>query len=104
MTIVAALFLSACGKDSDEAKADNPGKEGEAGQTYNFKLAHIAPPDHIWNETAQKFAEELEERSDGRMKMELYPGGQLGGEPDMVQQLESGFIGFRIYYDCFFNI
>jgi len=104
MTIVAALFLSACGDDGDEAKAketDKAGSSGDAGQTYNFKLAHIAPPDHIWNETAKKFAEELEERSDGRMKMELYPGGQLGGEPDMVQQLETGSLDFGFITTAF---
>lgn len=111
------LVLSACGgedeKDSAVEKDDPSDKvevDGEKvteepkepeGQTYDFKLAHIAPPDHIWNETAQKFAEELEERSDGRMKMELYPGGQLGGEPDMVQQLETGALDFGFITTAF---
>src|SRR5690606_15964308 len=71
------------------------------GETYKFKLAHIAPPDHIWNETAEKFAEELEKRSDGRMTMDLYPGGQLGGEPDMVQQLETGSLDFGFITTAF---
>src|SRR5699024_11513771 len=51
-------------------------------------------PDHIWNQAAEKLAEELEERSDGRMTMELYPGGQLGSYADMIQQLESGSLDF----------
>jgi len=100
------LVLAACGSDEkvekDEKEDDKvvetsgeaADKEEASGETYNFKLAHIAPPDHIWNETAEKFAEELEARSDGRMKMDLYPGGQLGGEPDMVQQLETGSLDF----------
>ena len=87
--LVLMLLLAACSSGGDQTA------EGSTGDgTYNFKLAHIAPPDHIWNETAKKFAEELDEKSDGRMKLELYPGGQLGGEPDMVQQLETGSLDF----------
>ena len=88
------LVLSACGDDTDKATGDKDNGKASEGQTYKFKLAHIAPPDHIWNDAAKKFAEELETRSDGRMTMDLYPGGQLGGEPDMVQQLETGSLDF----------
>lgn len=94
--ILGMLIAGACSKDSA------PATEVEAsGKTYDFKLAHIAPPTHIWNETAEKFAEELETRSDGRMKVELYPGGQLGGEADMVQQLETGSLDFGFITTAF---
>ena len=59
------LMLSACGEnaveDTKKPVADLGEKKEVEGQTYNFKLAHIAPPDHIWNETAEKFAEELDD-------------------------------------------
>ena len=96
LLIMAALVLSACGDDDSPAA-----EEGTSEETYSFKLAHIAPPDHIWNETAENFGKELEERSDGRMKLELYPGGQLGGEPDMVQQLETGSLDFGFITTAF---
>ncbi|RST77375.1 TRAP transporter substrate-binding protein [Siminovitchia acidinfaciens] len=104
MAIIAVLVLSACGSgggsgDSEKASGDGDGEGG--GQTYEFKLGHIAPPDHIWNEAAQKLADELEERSDGRMKMELYPGGQLGSDSDMVQQLETGSLQFAFITNAF---
>ena len=103
------LILAACGdegNDSNDSSTENGGDAGEEkavdeGKTYKFKLAHIAPPDHIWNETAENFAEELEKRSDGRMTMDLYPGGQLGGEPDMVQQLETGSLDFGFITTAF---
>lgn len=99
--LVMMLVLSACTEsEGGETKAVSGDAKSEA-QTYDFKLAHIAPPDHIWNDAAKKFAEELEERSDGRMKMELYPGGQLGGEPDMVQQLETGSLDFAFITTAF---
>jgi len=104
------LLLVACG-DSEDSNADTDGatesgdstnsvKTGD-GETYEFKLGHIAPPDHIWNQAAENLAEELEERSDGRMTMELYPGGQLGSDADMVQQLESGSLDFGFITNAF---
>jgi len=90
-----SLLLVACGGgNSEDSSAEAEGstdsgdttnsEEAGDGETYEFKLGHIAPPDHIWNQAAEKLAEELEERSDGRMTMELYPGGQLGSDADMI--------------------
>lgn len=101
LLVAMMLVLSACGKSGNKTSENPPDKKEENGQSYNFKLAHIAPADHIWNDAAKKFAEELEKRSDGRMKMELYPGGQLGGEPDMVQQLETGSLDFGFITTAF---
>lgn len=93
--IVFLMFvLAACGGNND-ASSNNKKDSGSADDaTYEFKLGHIAPPDHIWNDAAQKFADELNELSDGRMSVELYPGGQLGSDDDMIQQLEAGSLDF----------
>lgn len=104
--LLGCLLLVACGGgNSEDSSAETGGSKGsgdtDSGDTYEFKLGHIAPPDHIWNQAAQKLAEELEERSDGRMTMELYPGGQLGSDADMVQQLESGSLDFGFITNAF---
>lgn len=90
LLLVGSLFLSAC--------VDNESAEGDGGEeTYEFKLGHVASgEDHVYNIAAEHLAEELEERSDGRMTMELYPDGQLGSDEDMVQQLENGSLDFGL--------
>src|SRR5690625_91286 len=99
--LLGSILLVACGGGSEESSADSDdstdtedSEETGDGETYEFKLGHIAPPDHIWNQAAEKLVEELEERSDGRMTLDIYPGGQLGSDADMVQQLESGSLDF----------
>src|SRR5690625_869074 len=100
--LLVSVLLAACGGDNEEVDADSNGSSSSGeGETFEFKLGHIAPPDHIWNEAAEKLAEELEERSDGRMTLELYPGGQLGSDADMVQQLESGSLDFGFITNAF---
>jgi tripartite ATP-independent transporter DctP family solute receptor len=82
-------ILAACGSNDAETSGD-----GADGKTYNFKLAHITPPSHMWHKGAERFKKELEERSDGRMKMEIYPSSQLGTEADMVEQIAAGSVDF----------
>lgn len=98
LALVGMFVLAACGNGETEesAEADTESSDGGEAETYEFRLGHIAPDDHIWNEGAKKLAEELEERSDGRMTMELYPGGQLGNDADMIQQIQSGSLDFGL--------
>lgn len=86
------VFTSACGKNDDKTAASGSSKG--SGENYTFKLAHITPTDHMWHKAAEKFGEELDKRSDGRMKLDIYPASQLGTEADMVQQIESGSLDF----------
>jgi tripartite ATP-independent transporter DctP family solute receptor len=89
--IIVLLIVATAGCGSKESNTEVNSEEGEQ---YTFKLAHITPTSHMWHQAAEKFGEELNKRSNGRMKLEIYPAGQLGNEADMVQQIESGSIDF----------
>lgn len=101
------VMTAACGgggsTTSSQPAASGTGasgaEESAAGQekpTYSFKLAHITAPDHMWHKAAEKFKEELDKRSDGRMKLDIYPSSQLGTEADMVQQIGAGSVDFGL--------
>ena len=66
------------------------------GQTYNFKLTHITQESHAWHLFAKKFGEELNQRSNGRMNLEIFPAAELGAEKDVVRKLEAGSLEFAI--------
>lgn len=102
-TLSMSLILAGCGGGT-QTKSSNEGQAaGEEGKTYTFKLAHITQPTHIWHKTADKFNEELKARSNGRMKVETFPAGQLGAEKDMVQQLETGTLDFGIITNAYMS-
>ena len=97
MLALLTVVLVACGGDKAEEDIDSAsGDEGETAQSYTFKLGHEAAETHIKYDVAEKFAEELEANSDGRMKVDIYPANQLGKETDMQQQVESGTLDFAI--------
>ncbi|MFS0822201.1 TRAP transporter substrate-binding protein [Bacillus sp. 1P02SD] len=94
VVMTAVLFLSACG-DSGEKKTSGS-ESSEEGKTYDFKMTYVTQTGHNWHKFGEKFKEELNTRSDGRMKLELYPAAQLGPEADMVQQMASGSLDFAV--------
>ena len=45
---------------------------------------------------AEKFAELVEERTNGEYKIEIYPNGTLGGESDMLDSMTMGMLDMGI--------
>jgi TRAP-type C4-dicarboxylate transport system substrate-binding protein len=51
-------------------------------QTIELKLSHFIPPNHTYHKWAVAWAEQLEKESGGRLKVTIYPNGQLVGPPN----------------------
>jgi len=88
------LVMAACGSKTEEPAASAAAPSADSNTTYTFKYAHVAQPTHIAHKVAEKFKEELDARSNGRMKLDIYPASQLGSEADMLQQIQSGAVDF----------
>lgn len=58
--------------------------------TIVWKLGHVAADDHLWNEIAMKFADEVATRSEGKMKIQVYPNSLEGNEVDNINGIRSG--------------
>ncbi|MFD1706168.1 DctP family TRAP transporter solute-binding subunit [Siminovitchia sediminis] len=69
------MVLAACGGGSEEAGGDS----GDSGSddTYTIRVAYSVPEDHASHIAGLAFKEDIEEKSDGRIQIELYPNGQL---------------------------
>ncbi|MEX0872930.1 MAG: TRAP transporter substrate-binding protein, partial [Aquisalimonadaceae bacterium] len=59
-------------------------------QAKELRLGLITPPPHGWTIEAQALGESLEQESDGRYSINVFPSGQLGNEAQMLQQLQTG--------------
>ncbi|EKE44951.1 TRAP dicarboxylate transporter, DctP subunit, putative [Oceaniovalibus guishaninsula JLT2003] len=56
----------------------------------DFRLGLITPPNHIWTQNAEAFARAVEEATDGRHTVSVFPAQQLGNEAQMLQQMQTG--------------
>lgn len=59
---------------------------------YSMKLGLIAPAGHPVQVASQYFADEVESKSAGRIRVKVFPGGQLGGEIELQDQVSLGTI------------
>ncbi len=75
LAAVAALSLSAAGASA---------------QTMNLKLGFATAPTSPYGYAAKIFADEVKEKSNGRITIEVFPGSQLGGEREMLESLQIG--------------
>ncbi|AFC27347.1 TRAP dicarboxylate transporter subunit DctP [Paenibacillus mucilaginosus 3016] len=97
VTVLSALaiaggLLAGCG-----AKETAGGTEGEKkaeGKKYTFRLADTHPADYPTVIGDKKFAELVNERTNGRIKIDVFPGAQLGEEKAVLEQVQLGAIEF----------
>jgi len=68
-----------------------------AQQSYSFRMAfQTGDPDTPVYVTANKFKQSVEQRSGGRIKVQLFPGGVLGDQLALVSGVRTGAIDMGI--------
>ncbi len=81
-----SLSLAACGGGSSSDSS------GGGGSKTVFKLAFNQTEEHPQYKAAVDFGKKLEEATDGRYSVKVYPNEQLGTQSDVVQNLSNGTV------------
>jgi tripartite ATP-independent transporter DctP family solute receptor len=85
LVVAGALAVPACpGMAWAQAKAP--------AQVLEFKFAEIQPAQGIYAKYEQKFAKLVEERTSGAVKINVFAGGALGGEKDVLEGMRVGSV------------
>ena len=108
----AMLFgLTACGggKDDSQTQEAPAAEENGAAEDAGAENADSSNPDATvlqlgttvneqdsFQVAAEKFAELVEERTNGAYKIEIYPNGTLGGERDMLESMQMDTLDMAI--------
>ncbi|GLK64259.1 TRAP transporter substrate-binding protein [Paracoccus kondratievae] len=61
-----------------------------------LKLGHLANEQNSWHKASLKFAEELEQRTQGRIAVEVFPNDSLGREMDLINGMQLGTVEMTI--------
>ncbi len=78
------LLVTACGSSTDK----NP--------EYLFRASMLVKENHTWYKAFIYFGKHIEESSDGRMKLEVYPSEQLAKELEAIRLIKLGVIDMTI--------
>ncbi|MEX5284880.1 TRAP transporter substrate-binding protein [Selenomonas sputigena] len=71
------------------------GNKAADGQV-ELKLGHIQSESDLWQKGAEKFKEEVEKKSNGKMKVTIYPNSTLGGDRDLAEGMQMGTVDFAL--------
>lgn len=83
---IAALALTGCVDRG--AGVESGGDEG--GDSFTITLGHSVAATAPVNLGSLRFKELVEERSDGRITVEVFPAEQIGSEPELMEGLSLG--------------
>lgn len=92
ISITSSLILSislytGCGKIDSNVQ-----NEAAAEKQIVLRLADNQGQDHVTVRADKEFAKIVEQKSNGRIKVEVYAGGQLGDEKSVIDQVQFGAI------------
>lgn len=89
------LLVAGCGDDNKVAESNQ--NDGNKEENYTIKISSSVEEDTSMHEGLLKFKEVAEEKSDGRLTVELFPNGELyASERDAVEATQTGNIEMSI--------
>jgi TRAP-type transport system periplasmic protein len=86
LTMICLLVLSACGSSSTSSNSGGSEKD----EKLVLKLGHQAPEDSQYHRYALKFKELVEERTNGKVEIQIYPFRQLGADRELLEAMQLG--------------
>ena len=97
MVLVVASLIGCTQKDS-KAEENASSKEAtvSSGKVYEIKLASMFSPEMPETIALYKFEEIIEERSNGRIAMNIFPNCQLGSEEVFTDSLIQGVVDMAL--------
>ncbi|WP_232363787.1 TRAP transporter substrate-binding protein [Desulfogranum japonicum] len=66
------------------------GSAGSLAAEATVKFGHVGPTFHGQTKGVDAFAAYVKEKTEGRIDIATFPGGQLGGERSLAEQVQSG--------------
>lgn len=90
------LLLTACSQLKKQTNIDNSPNTDSfySEQEYIFQLAEIHDANYPTSLADKRFAELVYNRTKGKIRIDVYTGGILGEESDVIEQLQYGTIAF----------
>ncbi|SDK22728.1 sialic acid TRAP transporter substrate-binding protein SiaP [Natronincola ferrireducens] len=96
LCLMVVLSLVGCGTNTSQEAVDVDSGEVEVGESYVLKFGMVAGTQSNEYKAVQKLVEEVKEKSDGRLTIEIFPESQLGDDRAMLEQLEGGALDLTL--------
>lgn len=85
------LLLAGCGGNKEEQ-----GQAADGQKPTVLKLGHVLNDTSPFHVGAVEFAKKVEEKSNGKLKIEIYPNAQLGNDRTLAEGLQLGTVDMSV--------
>lgn len=93
LVLVAGLLLAGCGGGKENKSADQ-GAGQEQTKPVEYDLATAYAADSAPGKVAEKFSELVDQKTGGKVKINVFAGGSLGSEKENFLSVSSGSLPF----------
>ena len=100
--VLLAVTLAGCSGGNGGSQSTNGnepstgGNTAPSGEATIYNLAIDSPEDTVTFLFSEKFAEIVNEKSNGTMDVEVYSNGTLGGDREILESIQNGDIAFVV--------
>ncbi|MDQ0287020.1 tripartite ATP-independent transporter DctP family solute receptor [Desulfofundulus luciae] len=84
--LVVAAVLAGCGQQPKQEKTGT----GQEKPKLEFKVGHVTQATHPYHLSVEAFAKKVDEKSNGRIKITIYPARQLGDDKQLLEGVIAG--------------
>lgn len=88
ITCMSGLLLAGCGAKQEAKPAAAPSQP----QVKTIKLAHVVNEKDPYHITCLKFKEVVETKSQGKIKVDIFPNASLGDERALIEGMQMGTV------------
>ena len=88
LVLIICLCLAGC--------TSSEGSSAQEAKVYTWPLGTSSPEDTVTQVFAEKFAEEVETLSQGKMVIDIYPNSTVGNDSELLESCEEGDIPFVV--------
>lgn len=84
LTIIMSVIITACGGKENKSEEVNTNSEN----TIKLKLSQTSAQDGAIGKSLEKLAEEVKEKTNGEVEIQVFHNGQMGTERDNVEAIQ----------------
>ncbi|MBO1004891.1 TRAP transporter substrate-binding protein [Pseudogracilibacillus auburnensis] len=94
--LVVLMIISACSNGQEKESGEGEATNTSTNEQFDLRLATVVSPPHPWIDMAEYFAEEVEKRTDGNVKVSIHHSGSLGDDETTIDEMRLGTVDFVI--------
>lgn len=96
LTLSFVVFLVACGGENSQQGETESNENADSDSEINFNIGIVVGDWSNQYAGLDEWVEKVEEGSDGRIKMTVYPDGQLGGERELLESVQNNTLDIGV--------